>query len=171
MRSPARPSTPLYTPEQRRRRDSTAWTMVQGILAPTQFVAFLVSLALVLRALWTGQGMALASASVVVKTTLLYAIMVTGAIWEKKVFDRYLFAPAFFWEDVFSMLVIALHTAYLGALLSGWLGAQGQLLLALCAFAAYAINATQFVLKLRAARLGELADGRGSHGQSMQAAR
>ena len=41
--------------------------------------------------------------------------MVTGAIWEKVVFGRYLFAPAFFWEDVFSMLVLALHTAYLVA--------------------------------------------------------
>ncbi|MGC4075751.1 MAG: 2-vinyl bacteriochlorophyllide hydratase [Rubrivivax sp.] len=27
-----------------------------------------------------------------------------------------MFAPAFFWEDVFSMLVLALHTAYLVAL-------------------------------------------------------
>ena len=62
---------------------------------------------------------------------------------------------AFFWEDVFSMLVIALHTAYLVALFTGWLDARGQLLLALAAFAAYVVNATQFILKLRAARLGE----------------
>jgi 3-vinyl bacteriochlorophyllide hydratase len=81
--------------------------------------------------------------------------MVTGAIWEKRVFDCYLFAPAFYWEDVFSMLVIALHTAYLAALFSGWLGTRGQLLLALAAFATYVVNATQFILKLRAARIGE----------------
>ena len=56
--------------------------------------------------------------SVVAKTAALYAIMVTGAIWEKVVFGRYLFAPAFYWEDVFSMVVIALHTAYVAALLS-----------------------------------------------------
>lgn len=107
------------------------------------------------RALTTGQGVFAASVSVVVKTLVLYAIMVTGAIWEKRVFDRYLFAPAFFWEDVFSMLVLALHTAYLAALFTGALGLRGQLLLALAAFATYVINATQFVLKLRAARLGE----------------
>jgi 3-vinyl bacteriochlorophyllide hydratase len=145
----------LYTPEQRRRRDATPWTMVQGILAPLQFLAFLVSLALVVRTLMTGQGALAASVSVVVKTLFLYAIMVTGAIWEKRVFDRYLFAEAFFWEDVFSMLVIALHTAYLVALFTGKLDTRGQLLLALAAFAAYVINATQFILKLRAARLGE----------------
>jgi 3-vinyl bacteriochlorophyllide hydratase len=145
----------LYTPEQRRRRDATPWTLVQGVLAPVQFLVFLVSLALVVRALLTGEGVMAASVSVVIKTLVLYAIMITGAIWEKRVFDCYLFAPAFYWEDVFSMLVLALHTAYLGALFTGWLGARGQLLLALAAFATYLVNATQFILKLRAARLDE----------------
>jgi 3-vinyl bacteriochlorophyllide hydratase len=151
--SPRKPSAPLYTPEERRRRDATPWTLVQGLLAPAQFLVFLVSLVLVLRALLTGQGLTAAAVSVVVKTLFLYAIMVTGAIWEKRVFGRYLFAPAFYWEDVFSMLVIALHTAYLGALFTGALGARGQLLLALAAFATYVVNAGQFILKLRAARL------------------
>ncbi len=147
--------SPLYTPEQRRRRDETPWTLVQGLLAPAQFVAFLVSLALVIRALNTGEGATAAAVSVVVKTLFLYAIMMTGAIWEKRVFDCYLFAPPFYWEDVFSMLVIALHTAYLVALFTGWLGMRGQLLLALAAFATYVVNATQFILKLRSARLSE----------------
>lgn len=155
MSSTARRAAPLYTAEQRRRRDQTRWTLVQGVLAPAQFLAFLVSLVLVVRALGTGQGLGAAAVSVVVKTLFLYAIMVTGAIWEKRVFGRYLFAPAFFWEDVFSMLVIALHTAYLIALFTGWMEARAQLLLALVAFAAYVINAAQFLLKLRAARLDE----------------
>lgn len=144
---------PLYTPEQKRRRDASPWTVVQGVLAPLQFVVFAVSLALVLRYLATGEGLELATASVVTKTLTLYAIMVTGAIWEKVVFGHYLFAEAFFWEDVFSMLVLALHTAYLVVLVNGWLDASGQMLLALAAYAAYVVNATQFVLKLRAARL------------------
>ena len=150
-RAPTRP--PLYTPEQRRRRDATRWTLVQGILAPVQFLAFAVSLVLVLRALLTGAGADAAAVSVVVKTLLLYTIMVTGAVWEKVVFGRYLFARAFFWEDVFSMLVLALHTAYLWALFTGALDVRAQLLLALAAYAAYVINAAQFILKLRAARL------------------
>jgi 3-vinyl bacteriochlorophyllide hydratase len=87
-----------------------------------------------------------------VKTLLLYAIMVTGSIWERAVFGRYLFAPAFFWEDSVSILVLALHTAYLVALFSGAIDAERQMWLALTAYASYAVNATQFLLKLRAAR-------------------
>ena len=148
----------MYTAEERRRRDSTRWTLVQGILAPVQFLVFAVSLALVLRYLATGQGAAAATASIVVKTVVLYAIMVTGSIWEKVVFGKWLFVPSFFWEDVFSMVVLALHTAYLVALVGGIGSERGRMLLALAAYASYAINATQFLLKLRAARLqGEAA--------------
>lgn len=154
-RSPAaqQASSQLYTPEQRARRDATPWTLVQGILAPVQFLVFLVSLALVIRYLMTGEGFVLATWSVVIKTLVLYTIMVTGAVWEKVVFGRYLFAPAFFWEDVFSMLVLALHTAYLAAVFFNLLGAEGQMLLALAAYVTYVINAAQFVWKLRQARL------------------
>lgn len=148
-----RPVAPLYTAEERMRRDASPWTLVQGVLAPLQFAVFLVSLALVLRTLATGEGAGAALASVVVKTMALYAIMVTGSIWEKDVFGRYLFAPAFFWEDAVSMLVLALHTAYLAALWTGTLGERALLLLALAAYATYVVNAGQFVLKLRAARL------------------
>ena len=153
---------PLFTPQQRRRRDASRWTLVQGVLAPLQFVVFLVSLALVLRALATGEGAQAAAVSVVVKTLVLYTIMVTGCLWEKDVFGVYLFAPAFYWEDVFSMAVLALHTAYLVALATGALGTRGQLLLALAAYAAYVINATQFLLKLRAARLERAGRGGGA---------
>ena len=144
---------PLYSSAERQRRDASPWTLVQGVLAPLQFLVFLISLGLVLRTLATGEGAEAANASVVVKTLVLYAIMVTGSIWEKAVFGRYLFVPAFFWEDVFSMLVLALHTAYLAALGFGWLDTHGLLVLALAAYAAYLINAGQFLLKLRAARL------------------
>ncbi len=144
---------PLYTPEERQRRDATPWTLVQGLLAPVQFLVFLASLGLVLNYLLTGRGLELASLSVVVKTFTLYAIMITGCIWEKVVFGRYLFAPAFYWEDMFSMLVLALHTAYLVALATNTLSTPHLMFLALAAYAAYAVNATQFILKLRAARL------------------
>jgi 3-vinyl bacteriochlorophyllide hydratase len=143
----------LYTPEERRRRDATGWTTVQGVLAPVQFLVFLASLALVLRFLATGAGETAATASIVVKTAVLYTIMVTGSVWERKVFGRYLFAPAFFWEDAVSMLVLALHTAYLAALLTGALDVRARMFLALAAYLTYVLNAAQFVLKLRAARL------------------
>ncbi|WP_374942204.1 2-vinyl bacteriochlorophyllide hydratase [Sphingomonas sp.] len=143
----------LYTADQRRRRDATRWTLVQGILAPAQFAIFLVSATLVLRYLATGDGAGAAIVSVVVKTLALYTIMITGSIWEKVVFGKWLFVPSFFWEDVFSMLVLALHTAYLVALVAGLGSERGRMLLALAAYVTYAINAGQFVLKLRAARL------------------
>ena len=144
---------PLYTPEERARRDSSVWTLVQGILAPVQFVIFLVSLFLVLRFLSTGEGAEAATISIVVKTLALYTIMITGAIWEKVVFGKYLFAAAFWWEDFFSMFVIALHTAYVVALWFGLGSETDRMLIALAAYATYVINAGQFLLKLRAARL------------------
>jgi 3-vinyl bacteriochlorophyllide hydratase len=147
----------LYSPQERLRRDATPWTLVQGVLAPVQFVACAVSVGLVLRYLATGEGLFAASVSFVVKTALLYLIMVTGSVWEKVVFGRWLFAPAFFWEDMVSMLVLALHTACLIAMATGWLDARGQMLLALAAYTTYVINAAQFLLKLRAARLGGVA--------------
>jgi len=156
----ARSTTPqatragLYTPEERQRRDATRWTLVQGILAPVQFLVMAVSIALVLRYLRTGDGLVAANASIVLKTFLLYTIMVTGAIWEKVVFGQYLFADAFFWEDVVSMGVIALHTAYLVGLGLQW-PPRSLMVLALVAYATYAVNAIQFVLKLRAARRQE----------------
>jgi 3-vinyl bacteriochlorophyllide hydratase len=161
MAQPARtlPGThQLYTPEQMVRRDSTYWTTVQGVLAPLQFVVFIVSLGLVLRYLWTGEGYELATASIILKTLVLYLIMITGAIWEKVVFGQYLLAPAFFWEDVVSFFVIALHTAYLVALSTGWMSPEQLMALTLAAYLAYVINAGQFVLKLRRARLQMQAD-------------
>lgn len=141
----------LYTPEERVRRDASPWTIVQGVLAPLQFLVFLVSLGFVLYYLATGEGFYAATISVVVKTLVLYTIMVTGSIWEHEVFGKYLFARSFFWEDVVSILVLALHTAYLVALFTG-VEPERQMVIALAAYAAYVINAAQFVLKLRAAR-------------------
>ncbi|QGN54591.1 2-vinyl bacteriochlorophyllide hydratase [Novosphingobium sp. Gsoil 351] len=153
VRAGRRAMRPLYTSEERERRDASPWTLVQGILAPVQFAIFLISLALVLRCLATGEGAWAADTSVLAKTAALYAIMITGSIWEKAVFGKWLFVPAFFWEDVFSMLVLALHTAYLAMLFGGIGTLEQRLGVALAGYAAYVINATQFLLKLRAARL------------------
>jgi len=146
----------LYTPEERRRRDASKWTIVQGVLAPIQFLVMAISVALVLRYLRTGDGLLAANVSVVIKSLVLYLIMITGAIWEKEVFDQYLFARPFFWEDVVSFGVIALHTAYLIGLAMAW-PPRSLMVLALVAYATYTVNAIQFILKLRAARLSERA--------------
>lgn len=143
----------LYTEAERQRRDSSRWTMVQAVLAPLQFVIFLVSLGLVIRTLMTGEGAFAAHISILLKTFALYTIMVTGSLWEKDVFGQYLFAPAFFWEDVVSFVVIALHTLYLAGLIFGFLSDAQLFTITLAAYATYVVNAAQFLLKLRAARL------------------
>jgi 3-vinyl bacteriochlorophyllide hydratase len=167
---PWKPSSQaLYTAEERQRRDNTHWTLVQGVLAIFQFVVFLISLGLIGWYLTTGQGLVLASISIVIKTFVLYVIMITGSIWEREVFGCYLFARPFFWEDVVSMVVIALHTAYLVVFLTNAIHVQQQLMLALAAYAVYAVNALQFILKFRAARRErpDLADGYAVAGEGM----
>lgn len=153
-----RRNPPLYTPEQRQRRDESIWTLVQGILAPLQFLIFLISLGLVLRYFATGEGALAATISIIVKTIALYAIMITGSIWEKVVFGKWLFAEPFWWEDLFSMVVLGLHALYVAALIGDWWTERDRMLIALAAYATYAVNATQFLLKLRAARLQSAAD-------------
>ena len=143
----------LYTAEEKKRRDETIWTLVQGVLAPLQFFVFLVSTYLVIRYLNTGEGYQIATISVIFKTSILMLIMVTGAIWEKVVFGQYLLAPAFFWEDIVSFFVIFLHIAYVLALWINLFSEQQLMLLALVAYVAYFVNALQFLIKLRAARL------------------
>jgi len=167
---PQRPARkPLYTAEERVRRDNTRWTLVQGLLAPVQFLVFAVSLVLVVRYMMTGEGYQAATISILVKTFFLYLIMVTGAIWEKVVFGQYLLAPAFYWEDVFSFAVIALHTAYIIALWTGALAPMELMALALAAYVTYVINAGQFILKLRMARLDQAARDRDDLKMAVQA--
>ena len=143
----------LNTADEKKRRDETIWTLVQGVLAPLQFFVFLVSTYLVIRYLNTGEGYQIATISVIFKTSILMLIMVTGAIWEKVVFGQYLLAPAFFWEDIVSFFVIFLHIAYVLALWINLFSEQQLMLLALVAYVAYFVNALQFLIKLRAARM------------------
>jgi 3-vinyl bacteriochlorophyllide hydratase len=158
LRGPLPHRKALYTTEQRQRRDSSKWTIVQGFLAAFQFLVFLVSLALVLRTLLTGEGAFIANVSVIFKTLVLYTIMITGALWEKDVFGQYLFAPAFFWEDAVSFVVIGLHTAYVAALMFSALSQSALMLLVLAAYAVYVLNAGQFLWKLKQARAAQAHD-------------
>jgi 3-vinyl bacteriochlorophyllide hydratase len=143
----------VYTADQRQRRDSSPWTIVQAVLTPLQFLAFAVSIVLIGRYSLTGAGYEATTVSILAKTFALYAVMITGSVWEKAVFNTWLFADAFFWEDVFSILVLVLQTAYVAALMLGVGSPQQQMMIALAAYAAYAVNAAQILLKLRAARL------------------
>lgn len=135
-----------YTIEQLARRDRSVWTRVQAILAPLQFLAFLVSLALVARYLATGQGYAIATLSVLLKIGLLWAITVTGMLWEKEVFGHYFLARQFFWEDLGNAAAMLSHNLYFVAQALGWSN-RALMALMLVAYCTYLVNCAQFVAK------------------------
>lgn len=141
-----------YTPEQLARRDASGWTRVQAILAPIQFLAFVISFGLVVRFLLTGQGYAIANASVLIKIGLLWAITITGMIWEKEIFGHWFLAPQFFWEDVGNAVAMLFHNLYFLAQWLHW-GERATMLLMLVAYCSYLVNCAQFVVKgIRAGR-------------------
>lgn len=134
----------MYTAEQLARRDASVWTRVQAILAPLQFIAFLISFGLVVRYLTTGQGYALANASVLVKIALLWAITITGMVWEKEIFGHYFMAREFFWEDVGNAVAIFFHNLYFLAQALGW-SDRAVMALMLVAYCSYLVNCAQFI--------------------------
>lgn len=135
-----------YTPEQLARRDQSKWTIVQAILAPAQFLVFLISLALVIRYLVTGDGYAIANLSVLVKIALLWAITITGMFWEKEVFGKWFLAPQFFWEDVGNAVAMIMHNLYFVARWLDW-SDRAVMTLMLIAYLTYLVNMAQFTLR------------------------
>jgi 3-vinyl bacteriochlorophyllide hydratase len=139
-------SAPTYTPEQRAKRDASGWTRVQAILAPIQFLAFLISFGLVVRYLLSGEGYVIANISVLIKIALLWLITITGMIWEKEVFGHWFLAPQFFWEDVGNAVAMVAHNLYFLAVWLGW-SDRGVMTLMLIAYITYLFNCTQFILR------------------------
>jgi 3-vinyl bacteriochlorophyllide hydratase len=125
---------------------------VQAILAPIQFLAFLVSFGFVIRYLTTGEGYDITNISVVIKITLLWAITITGMIWEKEIFGHYFLAKEFFWEDVGNAVAIVSHNLYFLAVALHW-SREAVMMVMLVAYCTYLINCTQFIVKgIRAGR-------------------
>lgn len=134
----------MYTAEQQARRDASLWTRVQMVLAPIQFLVFLISLSLVMRYLATGQGYAIANASVLIKIGLLWAITIAGMIWEKQIFGHYFLAREFFWEDVGNVVAMITHNLYFLARGLRW-SDHAVMALMLLAYSTYLVNCLQFV--------------------------
>lgn len=139
-------SNKTYTAEQLARRDKSKWTLVQAVLAPIQFLAFIISLVLVTRYLLTGDGYVAANVSVLIKIALLWLITVTGMIWEKEIFGHWFLAPQFFWEDVGNAVAMVLHNLYFVARWLGW-SDQAVMSLMLVAYIGYIFNMAQFIAK------------------------
>jgi 3-vinyl bacteriochlorophyllide hydratase len=134
----------MYTPEQLRRREASRWTRVQIVLAPIQFLVFLVSFALVARYLATGEGYLAATISVWLKIVLIWVLTITGMFWEHDMFGHYFMAREFFWEDMGNLIALVTHNLYFVA---QWLGADQRTVMWVMVFAylTYLINAAQFV--------------------------
>jgi 3-vinyl bacteriochlorophyllide hydratase len=133
-----------YTADQLERRARSKWTRVQIILAPIQFLIFLISFALVVHYLRTGEGYWIATVSVWVKIALIWVLTITGMLWEYDMYDHYFMAKEFFWEDLGNLIAILTHNAYFVAI---WLGAdtQTQMWVMVVAYVSYLLNAVQFV--------------------------
>jgi 3-vinyl bacteriochlorophyllide hydratase len=142
----------MYTPDQLARRERSQWTRVQIILAPIQFVAFLISFGLVIHYLVTGQGYLAATISIWVKIALIWALTITGMLWEYDMYDHYFMAKEFFWEDLGNLIAILTHNAYFVA---KWVGADERTVMwvMVVAYVSYLFNAAQFVVRgIRSAR-------------------
>jgi 3-vinyl bacteriochlorophyllide hydratase len=136
----------MYTADQLRRREASRWTRVQIILAPIQFVAFIISFALVIRYLVTGNGYMAATISVWIKIALIWALTITGMLWEYDMFDHYFLAKEFFWEDIGNLIAIITHNLYFVA---QWMGADSRTVMWVMVFAyvTYLFNAVQFLAR------------------------
>ncbi|MBK8987091.1 MAG: 2-vinyl bacteriochlorophyllide hydratase [Chloroflexi bacterium] len=139
-------STSGYTAEQLEKRNESKWTIVQAVLAPIQFLAFIISFFLVIRYLLTGNGFVIANISVLIKIGLLWLITFTGMIWEKEVFGQWFLAPQFFWEDVGNAIAMIMHNLYFWARWQDW-SQQAIMTLMLVAYTTYLVNSAQFVYK------------------------
>ncbi|NTW97451.1 MAG: 2-vinyl bacteriochlorophyllide hydratase [Oscillochloris sp.] len=142
----------MYTEDQLARRARSKWTRVQIILAPIQFLAFLISFGLVIHYLVTGQGYWVATISIWIKITLIWALTITGMLWEYDMYDHYFMAKEFFWEDTGNLIAILTHNAYFVA---KWVGADERTVMWVMVFAyvTYLFNAAQFLARgVRSAR-------------------
>lgn len=135
-----------YTPEQLARRNNSKWTLVQAVLAPLQFLMFIISFAFVVRYLVTGNGYEMANITVLIKIGLLWLITLTGMIWEKEIFGHWFLAPQFFWEDVGNAVAMVMHNLYFLAQGLGW-SERSVMLLMLLAYTSYLVNCAQFIMK------------------------
>lgn len=139
---------PRYTPEQLDKRNKSIWTKVQLILAPIQFVVFLIGVALTIY-YYTGviDNFAWVTWAILIKTIFLVVLFVTGAFFEKEIFGIWVYSPEFFWEDIGSTIATTVHFLYF---VLAYLGYSETVLIwtALAAYFTYVVNAIQYLVRI-----------------------
>jgi len=131
-----------FTPEELARRNATIWTPIVLYIALVQFIAYFAGFYLVIRFLMTGEGYQAATVIVWIKILLMWAVTVTGMIWEKVVVNHWLMAKQYFWEDFGNIVAMITHNAYFMAV---WMGLSQRdiMLIMLFAFITYIFNLVQ----------------------------
>ena len=139
---------PRYTPEQLRKRNNSVWTTVQLVLAPIQFVVFIVGVILTFM-YYNGslENFSLVTWALLIKTIFLVVLFVTGAFFEKEIFDIWVYSPEFFWEDIGSSVATIVHFLYF---VLAYLGFSQEALIwtAFAAYFTYVVNAAQYLIRI-----------------------
>ncbi|MFY9779474.1 MAG: 2-vinyl bacteriochlorophyllide hydratase [Candidatus Baltobacteraceae bacterium] len=137
------------------RRQASVWTRIHPFFAFGQLLTFLVSVGLLVAYLFGKVSFSIVAISVLIKIGLMAGAMLTGAFWEQDVFGQFWFAPEFFVEDVITVIVFALHLAYLYAVYAAPFGGKLALPTLAIAYTAYAINVGQYVIRHNKVRQDE----------------
>ncbi len=139
---------PRYTPEQLRKRNNSVWTTVQLVLAPIQFVVFIVGVILTFM-YYNGslENFSLVTWALLIKTIFLVVLFVTGAFFEKEIFDIWVYSPEFLWEDIGSTVATIVHFLYF---VLAYLGFSQEALIwtAFAAYFTYVVNAAQYLVRI-----------------------
>lgn len=134
-----------FSKEQLSRRNATVWTAIVMWIAAVQFVAYIIGFYLVIRFLSTGEGYLVASIGVWVKIVLMWAVTVSGIVWEKVVIGKYFMAREFFWEDLGNLIAMITHNAYFAALIAGF-SQRNIMWVMLFAYVTYLFNFVQWAI-------------------------
>jgi 3-vinyl bacteriochlorophyllide hydratase len=140
---------PRYTPEQLAKRNASVWTELQIILAPIQFIIFLIGVTLnTLYANNIGHiDFFWISLAILFKTLFFAILFLTGMYFEKEIFDKWVYSPEFLWEDIGSTVAAFFHLLYF---VLAWMGYPEKLLVmeAYIAYLTYVINALQYLVRI-----------------------
>jgi 3-vinyl bacteriochlorophyllide hydratase len=135
----------LSIEQVRSRREASKWTRIHPIFALGQLGAFFVSVGFLIAYGFGWVGFAAVHESVLIKIALMIGAIVTGALWEKDVFNWYWFAPDFFFEDAWTVNVFLLHLGYLAVVYTEPSNPAKALLLLVIAYIVYVANVVQYV--------------------------
>ncbi|UZJ41249.1 2-vinyl bacteriochlorophyllide hydratase [Prosthecochloris sp. SCSIO W1101] len=147
---------PRYTPEQLEKRNASVWTDIQLILAPIQFFVFLIGVILTFLYAQNDQIFSFywVSIAILFKTLLFGLLLVTGAYFEKEIFDTWIYGKEFLWEDVGSTVAAFFHLLYF---VMAYMGYSENVLIweAFLAYFTYVVNALQYLVRIILEKLNE----------------